>query len=475
MKDSGILIHDNADKVPPAAPGKHPLTPVSGADFHRPGLRLPAQAWLILTVACLLPLLLALWGLYGVIERMTLLYPWLMDVLGFALFAAFLGVIVGTPIAAAFRIWIGTMHARVVRTAHGAMADVVTVMGVTQQAAEGQQAALIETMAVHNQFATPNLSTLSAPGGKAEKAADVPALPAPQEGLTPFDTWRVWADEAPHLILAAETKGGKTTTAKAILGPRIDAGEHVFIIDPHSDDWFGLPNVGGGENWVEVGQAMRSITTEYQHRMQERDRYLRETGHAMPVEAWTRLTVLLDEGNITRLRFDMKERRETNRWQEFVEVLGSGARKVRIGVILLCQSANVEDLGMSGSMRRNFFRIGLDHAVARLMLKDEPNPERRKMLYAQLEGQQFPAVCEYRGQFYALDRTGVDRVPAPRAPQSALWLGWSSAPREVKPSPRELVLKALRAAREKGLTRDEARGLGLHFDNNDWSEAEKAA
>lgn len=300
---------------------------------------------------------------------------------------------------------------------------------------------------------------------------EAPALPAPTEvPIVVWDAWREWADEVPHRILAAETGGGKTTTEKALLAPRIDGGEHVFIIDPHSDDWFGLPNVGGGENWTEVAEAIDVVIAEYQRRMAERDRYLRETGQAMPVDAWQRLTVLLDEANITRLRFDQASRGKVNRWQSFAEVLGSGARKVRIGIDLLCQSALVEDLGLSGSMRRNFFRIGLDHAVARQMLRDEPNPERRKALATLLEGQRFPAICEYRGQFHVLDRTGLDQLPAPHQPQAAWWSGWSARQPSVPPLTRQAVQeKAIRNAIAAGWTRDEARARGLSFDNNVWS------
>lgn len=30
-----LIIHDDADKTPPASPGRHPLAPISGADFPR--------------------------------------------------------------------------------------------------------------------------------------------------------------------------------------------------------------------------------------------------------------------------------------------------------------------------------------------------------------------------------------------------------------------------------------------------------
>lgn len=465
MKDSGILIHDNADKVPPAAPGKHPLTPVSGADFHRPGLRLPAQAWLILTVACLLPLLLALWGLYGVIERMTLLYPWLMDVLGFALFAAFLGVIVGTPIAAAFRIWIGTMHARVVRTAHGAMADVVTVMGVTQQAAEGQQAALIETMAVHNQFATPNLSTLSAPGGKTEKVETL-ALPdaGPDVNAIPSAVWLSWFDRVPHVMLAAETGGGKTTTALHILAPRLRAGEACYIIDPNASGWGGIPSVGGGEDWDAVSGAMGAVIRLYGERQQARAEALQTSGRELPHDHFPRLTVILDEAYMAKQALDTGK---DSIWRRFVPILGSGARKVGISVILLTQTANVEDIGLSAPLRENYTRLALDSGAARKFIQmEEPDRKRKEALLAALSGVSFPAVAERNGQIVILDRSDLDKAPSlPRDVQA-----WQPVMMAQKPNPHQALIHALRAAKEKGLTREQTRAMGLRFDNDLWSE-----
>ena len=257
-----------------------------------------------------------------------------------------------------------------------------------------------------------------------QQPRDAAALPAPVDApLVPWETWRQWADQVPHLMFAAETGGGKSTLAKAVLAPRIAGGEQAYIIDPHSDVWFDLPIMGGGENWDEVRQALRHVSAEYQRRIDERERYRRETGRALPLDHWTRLTVLLDEANITRLRLDTGARGRITPWQEFAQVLGSGARKVRISILLLCQSANVEDLGLSGPMRENFLRIALDSTAARKLIQvDEPNPERKKQLLAALDGMSYPAVAEHRGRVHLLDRTGLDRVPPPPNAAQAAWV-----------------------------------------------------
>lgn len=267
---------------------------------------------------------------------------------------------------------------------------------------------------------------------------DAPALPPPAElaPLVPVSEWLSWVDGLPHVILAAETGAGKSTTAKAILAGRIAAGEHVFIIDPHSSDWFGLPSVGGGEDWPTVRMAMEAVVTEYRRRLETRDAYKRETGRELATDQFNRLTVLLDEANHARTALDRGRRGDVTPWQAFAQMLGSGARKVRISIVLLCQSANVQDLGLSSAMRENFTRIALDSAAARRLVEaEETNAERRRALYAALDGRDFPAVCEYRGRVHLLDRRGLDRVPAPADPQAALWPTWDYSAPVPTPAP----------------------------------------
>ncbi len=89
---------------------------------------------------------------------------------------------------------------------------------------------------------------------------DSAALPAPVNvGPLPADQWLAWLDKQPHAIFAAKTGGGKSTIAKYGLLPRINGGEWVFIIDPHSNGWFDLPGVGGCEHWASVEAAMMAV------------------------------------------------------------------------------------------------------------------------------------------------------------------------------------------------------------------------
>lgn len=301
--------------------------------------------------------------------------------------------------------------------------------------------------------------TMTAP--KASEAA--PALPAPLDLVAP-GTWLAWADAQPHIILAAETGGGKSTTAKSILAARIASGSEVFVIDPHSSRWFDLPGVGGGENWPEVQAALEAIGEEYRARMQERERYYRETKREMAVDAFRPLTVLLDEAYLARRQLDRKRRgQDSTPWQEFAQVMGSGARKLNIRLLLLTQSANVEDLGLSGPMRENFLRIALDSAAGRKLINaEESNPQRRAALHAAIEGRDWPAVCEWKGQLYPLDRTGLDRFTEPSDTQYAAWQGWQYEGAPVAPAD-DARRAALEKLRERAAEMDDRERAALAF------------
>lgn len=278
--------------------------------------------------------------------------------------------------------------------------------------------------------ANPQLQSLNYNYQPRNETNALPALPdaaPPQIAPVAVDEWLPWIDGKAHVILAGQTGGGKTVTAKAILGPRIARQELAFAIDPHSSGWFDLPAVGGGQNWAEVKAALGAVVHEYLARMQERYEHYQNTGQELPHDHFPRLTVLVDEANEVRRFLDIAPKRgDTTPWQAFAEVLGSGARKVGISIILLMQSANVDDLGMSGLMRNNFARVALDPlSIQGLISQEETNKERRALLFTAIADQQFPAAMARKGQVHLLDRTGLDQRPTPTSAQASIWPGWA--------------------------------------------------
>ena len=259
-----------------------------------------------------------------------------------------------------------------------------------------------------------------------------PAQLAPPLNVGPLapEQWLAWLDAQPHAIFAAKTGGGKSTIAKYGLLPRINGGESVFIIDPHSSGWFDLPGVGGGEDWQQVEAAMMAVYAEYKRRLRARDEYKRETGQELADDHFPRITVVFDEANNAKAAFDRiysGARRRFDPWPLFAQCLGSGARKVSMSVWMLVQSPLVEDLGLSGGLRENFTRIALDINTIRQMLRDESNKERREAIQAALVGATYPATAVISSEVYLLDRTGLDQPPMPRQSAAAAWDGWDYA------------------------------------------------
>lgn len=271
-------------------------------------------------------------------------------------------------------------------------------------------------------------------------AAQAPALltqeaevieTGPDVGPLPAAVWLDWLDRQPHALFAAKTGGGKSTLAKVGLKPRIGGGEQVFVIDPHSNGWFDLPGVGGGENWRQIEDAIMAVQALYKERLAYRDAYKQETGDELDQYHFSRLTVVLDEANTAQAAFDRLyagSRKRTNPWPAFAQVLGSGARKVGISIWLLAQSALVEDLAISGAMRENFTRFALDdHTIRQLVDREERQAARKRAIYERLPGLQFPAVAMVEHEAYLLDRTGLDRIAPPANSRRAAWDGWDYA------------------------------------------------
>ncbi len=248
-------------------------------------------------------------------------------------------------------------------------------------------------------------------------------LVEPPIALLPPAEWLPWFDARPHGLLAAETGGGKSTLFKLITKSRIERGELVFLLDPHSSDWFGLPGIGGGEDWEAIWCGMQTVIEEYRARLDARELYLQQFGREKPTEDFPRITVLLDEANTACRKFSIAKRGKESRWEQFAEALGSGARKVNLSIQLLAQSPNVEDLELSRPMLNNFTRICLDAYTAQLLVqKSLDTKEQKQALTEAIQGQKYPAATTIKGYAVLLDRTGLDRIASPIRPDRALWV-----------------------------------------------------
>lgn len=259
-------------------------------------------------------------------------------------------------------------------------------------------------------------------GGATVDAPEVTILP--NVGPLAAHEWLARLDAQPHALFAAKTKGGKSTMARYGMQPRIAAGETFFVIDPHSNGWLDLPSIGGGLRWDEVADAISQVTTLYHERHAERRRYLEETGDELPHDYFPRLNIIFDEANEARLNLDKRV------WEPFLQVMGSGARKVGVSLWLICQSALIKNLGGSEVMRRNYTVFALDHDTI-AELTEGTDRARRELISARIAGSDFPAAMVDQGQAWLLDRTGIDRAVIPSA-RRLMWDEYKPyAPRQI--------------------------------------------
>jgi hypothetical protein len=102
--------------------------------------------------------------------------------------------------------------------------------------------------------------------------------------------------------------------------------------------------------------------------------------------------------------------------------------------LILVQSALVEDIGLSGSMRQNYTRLALDAATTRLMVqREETDQQRKKELLTALSGLEYPATSVQNGRVVLLDRTGLNTVGASANAGAALWAdGYAQAERRLR-------------------------------------------
>lgn len=246
------------------------------------------------------------------------------------------------------------------------------------------------------------------------------ALEAPIEQIDvimPMATWMPWIDEQPHTLLGGKTKAGKTWLATALLERRIDAGCDIFIIDPHSSDWLGLPTAGGS-GIPERREALKAVMNEYTRRMGIREAHKRQTGRELPHDYFDPLLVLIDEAN------SMLEELAAE-WKTVLKQVASGSRKVGIALLMLAQSPLVEDIGISGAMRENFSRIALDDRTVQVLIDSERDRPRKLALQAAFKTMDRPAAATIGATVWLLDRRGL--APGHTSSGARIWTGWDFA------------------------------------------------
>lgn len=354
----------------------------------------------------------------------------------------------------------------------------------TQSAVAALQLAsdLEEAIAPHKRYSGVNTLT---EGSHEESHTEINAQGDAEQAPAgvPSSDWLRWIDDAPHLMIAGRTAAGKTTLASAILAERIQGGDEVLVIDPHDqpDKWYGIQAVGGGRQYGAILAMLDRVVAEMDARYQA-------FNGGTPTAAFPRLTVLVDEvPAIMDACLNEKRKMIDARWSNFARQLGSEARKVRISVILLTQSALVQDIGVNTAMRKNFSRIALGDET-RQLLNEETKSERRETLAELIRGQAHPAVMEYKGEIHMLNTADVPTLAAqnvrsfvrvwrpsaaimPPAPAQTPINGRTDGRTYTQDKIKVYLAELAKRGRSREWARQWAENRGLRFENKLWTDA----
>ena len=456
---------DNTPATPPHDPAVHTAT--SPAAIRAWGV---VGGGTILVIGALLAVwrTVACWGAGRYGDECTLASG---AATGFGLvLAATPLVIVATLVwSRVVRVQTETRRASITRDRHGDPVAVAAVLlrGPSADDARYALATQAELTAAPYRQLPVGLDSLSVgAGAKATQEAVAPALltGGAATRLVPTREWLDWLNAPlgdPHILVAGKTNSGKSTLAEALLARRVARGDEIIIIDPHyapvtregEPTWSQLPAVGGA-SWAAMATALLRVHAEY-----ERRKTLASAGQ-LPRGGFPALTIIVDE---------LIEARDVLRSEveRFQSVMGSGARKYSMYLVLLAQSHRIKDIGGSVAKRENFTLVALGNQASDLV-HDEALAAEKGALLAGLRSNDRPAAMVYSGTVQLLDRSDLlgARARDLRA-RARFWQpGYATS---AAPAPEQIIELAIRRAKARGWTREQARAAGLRFDNTLWA------
>lgn len=177
-----------------------------------------------------------------------------------------------------------------------------------------------------------------------------------------------------HLLLVTRTGVGKSTLLKAALHRILQTrrGAEIFILDPKTTDWLGLQRLNGVVSYLPSGESeqeqLQSVElAEAQVLKAFRELARRKAEHQKALLAGKSLPtyhpvfLLIDEWFSL---FDKLKRLRRLSIQNWLNEIISQGRELNVHAILVSQSHNVEEIGFSRSIRRNFEFCCLGAAAA---------------------------------------------------------------------------------------------------------------
>lgn len=211
--------------------------------------------------------------------------------------------------------------------------------------------------------------------------------------------WRAIGPDCIHLLIVGETHSGKSTSARAVLAGRVQAGDKIAILDPHGSptNWGGIRAIGAGRDFAAIEGAMVELLAE----MTKRYKLLAEDANYQPEP----LSIFVDEWPAIQTACKKTAAR-------FITELSQEGRKAGLRLVMLTQSDLVASLGIEGKgdIRSNFTMLLLGiKASARADVSSLNWPAALR----KGEGVAYPAITDPMPNYGALLHTVVANVWRP--------------------------------------------------------------
>jgi hypothetical protein len=206
-------------------------------------------------------------------------------------------------------------------------------------------------------------------------------------------------DRLPHLLIVGESRGGKTTIARAIMSVASNEfGARLVILDPHTKDGdYPVPVIGRHRDFAAINSAMEELLEEFNWRFNQ-DHHDHEP-----------LLIFIDEWP------SIADNRECPLAAEFLQTLAREAGKIHMHLFILTTSPLVEDLKVNSATRRNFSKVLVGYYARQLM----PGAFAKKERYA--------TALEHKGQKMALGSKATRELAMVPIAPGCVW-----QPREIK-------------------------------------------
>lgn len=195
--------------------------------------------------------------------------------------------------------------------------------------------------------------------------------PPKQNGLDFYD-WRALYDDAVGIIIAGNSGSGKTSVAVFIAGLLTSTEPaQIIALDPHANI-----NVLWGELDIFAISDFYQIEMQFVLLVDLLDRRRGMTPDELEKEDL--IIIFADEINAQLENFKDPDIAETA-----FKRLGSEGRKYKIVLVMLNQSSNCNDIGISRPMRSNYLIIFLNASARQKVLEFKKEDERRRFIESQ--------------------------------------------------------------------------------------------